>query len=365
MGGLLSGNDLAGPSPGRKEYTFDGNGNVSEVLDAAGFPVAHYEYDPFGSVVSANGMLANYNSVRFNTKYFDEEIDCVYYGYRYYNPAIGRWINRDPIEEKGGIGLYLTTGNDLQNRLEILGLVELNAKLTRKTRGYFGIYGTLTLAVSNRGIQNCCGLPITVKTLERPPGTGPKYAPFTSTGPFSGRLRPGDTGQHDDLDTSPQHLAGLFGVSLPAKPRDINEHDWEVAKTHEWNTGNGGINVHAGTTSRDSFGCVLVGSSYEPVSRVFRGYPGVDPEMNYVVPGYSAQDSLLMQLKLNAAIACVERTTGESVSIRFTASSTPSLSHDALPPTPEAELGSVTIGSWRNPQKVRRASIINDPQALH
>jgi RHS repeat-associated protein len=29
-----------------------------------------------------------------------------YYGYRYYPPQTGRWINRDPIEEKGGINLY-------------------------------------------------------------------------------------------------------------------------------------------------------------------------------------------------------------------------------------------------------------------
>ena len=30
-----------------------------------------------------------------------------YYGYRYYVPEIGRWLGRDPIEELGGINVYL------------------------------------------------------------------------------------------------------------------------------------------------------------------------------------------------------------------------------------------------------------------
>lgn len=27
----------------------------------------------------------------------------IYYGYRYYDPQQGRWLNRDPIREAGGI----------------------------------------------------------------------------------------------------------------------------------------------------------------------------------------------------------------------------------------------------------------------
>ncbi len=28
------------------------------------------------------------------------------YGYRFYNPDLGRWVNRDPIGERGGLSLY-------------------------------------------------------------------------------------------------------------------------------------------------------------------------------------------------------------------------------------------------------------------
>ena len=36
----------------------------------------------------------------------------VYYNYRYYNPELGRWISRDPIEEQGGYNLYGMIGNN-------------------------------------------------------------------------------------------------------------------------------------------------------------------------------------------------------------------------------------------------------------
>ena len=33
-------------------------------------------------------------------------------GYRCHSPALGRFINRDPIGEEGGLNLYSFAGND-------------------------------------------------------------------------------------------------------------------------------------------------------------------------------------------------------------------------------------------------------------
>ena len=49
-----------------------------------------------------------------------------YYGYRYYTPQTGRLINRDPIEEEGGLNLYGFVGNDGVNNLDVLGNSELD-----------------------------------------------------------------------------------------------------------------------------------------------------------------------------------------------------------------------------------------------
>lgn len=44
------------------------------------------------------------------------------YGYRFYSPGLGRWINRDPIRESGGLNLYGFVGNDSVNNSDAYGL---------------------------------------------------------------------------------------------------------------------------------------------------------------------------------------------------------------------------------------------------
>jgi len=43
-------------------------------------------------------------------------------GLRYYNPTQGRWLNRDPIRERGGANVYAMVNNDLVNQVDMVGL---------------------------------------------------------------------------------------------------------------------------------------------------------------------------------------------------------------------------------------------------
>jgi len=79
------------------------------------------EYGPFGELLRATGPMAKLNPFRFSTKYQDDETDLLYYGYRYYNASTGRWLNRDPIEELGGVNLYGFVANNPVNQIDILG----------------------------------------------------------------------------------------------------------------------------------------------------------------------------------------------------------------------------------------------------
>jgi RHS repeat-associated protein len=83
--------------------------------------VAHYEYDPFGKTTVATGTKAQDFAHRFSTKPLDTTTGLYYYGYRFYDPEIGRWPSRDPIEERGGINLYGFVGNGGVNRFDVLG----------------------------------------------------------------------------------------------------------------------------------------------------------------------------------------------------------------------------------------------------
>jgi len=104
----------------------DGNVNVHGLIKASdGSIAAAYEYDAFGNTLRESGAYAASNPFRFSTKYTDLETGLVYYGLRYYSPSLGRFINKDPIEEKGGLNLYAFVGNNAPNRWDYLGMEEL------------------------------------------------------------------------------------------------------------------------------------------------------------------------------------------------------------------------------------------------
>jgi RHS repeat-associated protein len=124
IGGLLAGTFGGTTSVSTAFYCHDANGNVGQLVDADGALLAHYEYSPFGETVVSTGPLAKANTFRFSTKWFDNDTGLGYWGYRWYSPEMGRWPSRDPIEEAGGVNIYVALDNDLVNRVDMLGLVE-------------------------------------------------------------------------------------------------------------------------------------------------------------------------------------------------------------------------------------------------
>ena len=104
---------------------YDNNGNVTKYVDETGTVAASYAYDDFGRVVSQSGPLADAFPHRFSTKHFDAETGLCYYGRRFYSPLLKRWLNRDPIEEQGGMNLYLVCQNHPVFIPDVNGLYEL------------------------------------------------------------------------------------------------------------------------------------------------------------------------------------------------------------------------------------------------
>lgn len=80
--------------------TYDGNGYISEYLDSTRAIAAHYEYDPFGKTTVATGAKAQDFAHRFSTKPLDPITGLYDYGYRFYDPNTGGWLNRDPIGDE-------------------------------------------------------------------------------------------------------------------------------------------------------------------------------------------------------------------------------------------------------------------------
>ncbi|HUF63063.1 MAG TPA: RHS repeat-associated core domain-containing protein [Verrucomicrobiales bacterium] len=109
VGGLAAILDLTGETgtvSGVHFPAYDGNGNVMALvseMSGSAYRTARYEYDPFGNELRRSGSHAENNSWRFSTKWTDRESGLSYYGYRYYDPVRGKWLNKDPIGKEGGV----------------------------------------------------------------------------------------------------------------------------------------------------------------------------------------------------------------------------------------------------------------------
>ena len=104
---------------------YDGNGNIGSLTDRTdGTTAAAYEYTPWGETERLGGVYAASNSLRFSGNYADAETGLVYYGHRYYDAAMARFLNRDPIGVAGGENLYGIAGGDTVNRWDRLGLAD-------------------------------------------------------------------------------------------------------------------------------------------------------------------------------------------------------------------------------------------------
>ncbi|MBK9120263.1 MAG: RHS repeat-associated core domain-containing protein [Phycisphaerales bacterium] len=111
-------------------FAYDALGNVGQLVDLylttwqpVNILAARYEYDPYGNVTAAGGGYAERNRFRFSTKQFEAESGLGYWGERFYHPEYGRWVNRDPIGERGGSNLYGYVANAATLRIDRIGLM--------------------------------------------------------------------------------------------------------------------------------------------------------------------------------------------------------------------------------------------------
>jgi RHS repeat-associated protein len=115
---------VSGSGAGNYFYTKDHLGSIRELMDSTGTTRARYDYDPFGT---RNKVLGNSDSdYGFTGFYYHSPSGLHLAQFRAYNSGLGRWPNRDPIGESGGINLYVYVMNDPINRSDRLGLCPSN-----------------------------------------------------------------------------------------------------------------------------------------------------------------------------------------------------------------------------------------------
>ncbi|MCD6167136.1 RHS repeat-associated core domain-containing protein, partial [bacterium] len=71
-------------------------GSTRVVVDEDGDVVESYDYYPFGLASRTSGGGTVY---KFTEKELDNETDFYYFGARYYDPEVGRFISPDPLAD--------------------------------------------------------------------------------------------------------------------------------------------------------------------------------------------------------------------------------------------------------------------------
>jgi RHS repeat-associated protein len=108
---------------GSTTYYFhhDQLGSTRLITDSTGAAKATYTYDPYGNLHASTGSIVN--PFRFGGQYLDTESSLLFLRGRYYDPATGQFITRDPLSSMTREP-YGYASDDPTNRTDPTGLYD-------------------------------------------------------------------------------------------------------------------------------------------------------------------------------------------------------------------------------------------------
>ncbi len=107
----------------RQYVVADRLGSVLALTDTSGNVSKSYDYDPYGNTTSTGGTGAD-SRFRYAEGWLSTG-GLYHFGARYYDPSVGRWTQRDPLDQTGDLregNLYNYAGLDPINSVDRLGL---------------------------------------------------------------------------------------------------------------------------------------------------------------------------------------------------------------------------------------------------
>ena len=104
----------AAPTASGRRYFVVSNqiGTPIQVEDEQGWTVWRAEVDPYGGATVHPDSRIDF-ALRFPGHYEDREVGLCYNRFRYYSPALGRYLQSDPLGVAGGLNLYAYPANPL------------------------------------------------------------------------------------------------------------------------------------------------------------------------------------------------------------------------------------------------------------
>lgn len=112
-------------------YTYNAVGSVVANTDQDGFLIKENDFDAYGNVVRSVDLLTtnfpsqfggSANDLLFSTKERDFSTGLDYFGFRYYDAVLGKFLTRDPSGYPDGSNNQVYAGNNPINTIDPLGL---------------------------------------------------------------------------------------------------------------------------------------------------------------------------------------------------------------------------------------------------
>jgi RHS repeat-associated protein len=146
---------------------------VSAVTDS-------YEYDAYGNEFTVSGSTPN--EFMYRGEQFDSDLGLYYLRARYYNPATGRFMSRDPLDGSGfdpkTLHKYLYAGGDPIDGIDPTGRAAyIESILSERVV----ISSPLEIAVANYGLlvaHGICGIARVIVSVTKWAPTGAIPSPF-------------------------------------------------------------------------------------------------------------------------------------------------------------------------------------------
>jgi RHS repeat-associated protein len=131
-------------------------GSVRLVVNAdTGAIAQRLDYDSFGNILTdAN---PGFQPFGFKSGLYDSDTGLVHFGARWYDPATGRWISKDPILFAGGLNLYAFCGNDPVSGSDPSGLCEKKKDPWYKRWMFFADYSGAAGFGAGKGLWGGAG----------------------------------------------------------------------------------------------------------------------------------------------------------------------------------------------------------------
>jgi RHS repeat-associated protein len=128
-------------------------GSLRALSDSSGTVIKQIDYDSFGNVTYDNNTSMTVPS-GFAGGLHDRDTGLVRFGFRDYDPAIGRWTAKDPIDFAGGdVNLFGYVQNSP------VSLTDPEGKMAPVVGGVILVGGVGTLAAFTVCMDQCMGLP--------------------------------------------------------------------------------------------------------------------------------------------------------------------------------------------------------------